>query len=277
MVDEPIMPELTGQVIARTSPSANPRLSEITAALIRHLHAFARDVSLTQAEWAVGIDFLTRAGQLCSSDRQEFILLSDVLGLSMLVDAIDHPTDVGISDSTVLGPFYAGPQRELPYGASILLRPEPGPELWMTGRVHAPDGHPIADAMVQVWQTSPNELYDVQDPLQPRGHLRATFRTDDQGRYGFRSILPVSYPIPDDGPAGQLLRALGRHPYRPAHLHFMISADGFRTLITHLFFAGDEYLDSDVVFGVKESLIVTPQPEGDGWSVRYDFGLAARS
>jgi len=192
----------------------------------------------------------------------------------MLVDAVDNVAGPGISDSTVLGPFYAGHQRELAQGDTILLREEASEPLVMSGHVTDPEGQPVAEALIEVWQTAPNQLYDVQDRNQPQGHLRASFRTDTAGTYRFRTIMPVSYPIPDDGPAGQLLAAMGRHPFRPAHIHFMISAPGYRTLVTHLFFAGDEFLESDAVFGVKPSLVVHPELKRDINTVEYDFGLA---
>ena len=268
-----VFPELTDDVIGRMK-GASPRLHEVMTLLIRHLHAFVRETALTQDEWRAGVDFLTRTGQMCSDNRQEFILLSDILGVSMLVDAIANHAEDGVSDSTVLGPFYAGPQRELDNGESILLREEDGEPLLMTGSVSDADGKPIAGAQVEVWQTATNQLYDVQDENQPHGHLRATFHTDERGRYEFRTILPVSYPIPDDGPAGQLLQALGRHPFRPAHVHFMISAPSYRQLVTHLFLAGDKYLESDAVFGVKPSLVVQPVRRDGVLTIAYDFGLA---
>ena len=268
-----VFPELTEDVIGRMT-GASPRLRAVMTLLIRHLHAFVRESGLTQDEWRSGIDFLTRTGQMCSDSRQEFILLSDILGVSMLVDAVANHAEDGVSESTVLGPFYAGPQRELDNGASILLREEDGEPLLMKGRVSDADGKPVAGAQVEVWQTATNQLYDVQDENQPHGHLRATFRTDAHGSYKFRTILPVSYPIPDDGPAGQLLRALGRHPFRPAHVHFMISAPSYRKLVTHLFLAGDKYLESDAVFGVKPSLVVQPVRRDGTLTVAYDFGLA---
>jgi catechol 1,2-dioxygenase len=269
-----IFPELTRDVIARMGEAHSARLREVMEIVIRHLHAIVREAKLTQGEWWQAIDFLTRAGKMCSDNRQELILLSDILGVSMLVDAVDNVAGPGISDSTVLGPFYAGPQRELAQGESILLREEASEPLVMSGRVTNPEGHPVADALVEVWQTAPNQLYDVQDADQPEGHLRASFRTDKSGNYRFRTIMPVSYPIPDDGPAGQLLAAMGRHPFRPAHVHFMISAPGYRTLITHLFFDGDKYLESDAVFGVKPSLVVRSESKGGANTVEYDFGLA---
>jgi protocatechuate 3,4-dioxygenase beta subunit len=268
-----VFPELTRDVIDRMSNSKSARLQEVMAIVVQHLHAIVREAQLTQGEWWQAIDFLTRAGQMCSQSRQELILLSDILGVSMLVDAVDNVAGPGISDSTVLGPFYAGHQRELAQGDSILLREEASEPLVMCGRVTDPEGKPIAGALIEVWQTAPNQLYDVQDKDQPQGHLRASFRTDTAGAYRFRTILPVSYPIPDDGPAGQLLTALGRHPFRPAHVHFMISAPGYRTLVTHLFFEGDQYLDSDAVFGVKPSLIIRAESKGGINSVEYDFGL----
>jgi catechol 1,2-dioxygenase len=244
-----IFPELTRDVIDRMKNAGNPRLREVLALVVRHVHAIVREAEITHDEWWLAIDFLTRAGKMCSENRQEFILLSDILGVSMLVDAIDHVGGSGLSESTVLGPFYAGQQRELVAGDSILLRDEDSDPLEMHGRVTDSHGRPIAEAVVEVWQTAPNQLYDVQDKDQPEGHLRGTLRADAAGAFRFRTILPVSYPIPNDGPAGQLLAAMGRHPFRPAHIHFMIGAPGYRTLVTHLFLDGDEYLASDAVFG----------------------------
>jgi len=274
IASEKIFPELTRDVIDRMKNAPGARLRDIMEIIIRHLHAIVREARITQDEWRSAIDFLTRTGQICSESRQEFILLSDILGISMLVDAVNNVAGPGISDSTVLGPFYAGRQRELSQGDSILLREEEGEPLVMSGRVTDPEGQPIAGALIEVWQTAPNQLYDVQDEHQPKGHLRASFRTDAAGAYRFRSIIPVSYPIPDDGPAGQLLGAMGRHPFRPAHIHFMISASGYRTLITHLFFEGDKFLESDAVFGVKPSLIVRPKLKQGINTVEYTFGLA---
>jgi catechol 1,2-dioxygenase len=268
-----IFPELTRDVIARMDHAESARLRDVMEIVVRHLHAIVREAAITQGEWAQAIDFLTRAGKMCSESRQELILLSDILGISMLVDAVDNVAGPGITDSTVLGPFYAGQQRELAQGDSILLREETGEPLVMSGRVTDPEGQPVADALIEVWQTAPNQLYDVQDKDQPEGHLRASFRTDAAGLYRFQTILPVSYPIPDDGPAGQLLAAMGRHPFRPAHVHFMISAPGFRILVTHLFFEGDQYLESDAVFGVKRSLVVRPELDAGTNTVKYHFGL----
>jgi hydroxyquinol 1,2-dioxygenase len=268
-----IFPELTLDVIDRMK-DANPRLREIMTLIVRHVHAIVREAKITQDEWWQAIDFLTRAGKMCSENRQEFILLSDILGISMLVDAVDNAGGPDLSESTVLGPFYNGQQRELSAGDSILLREEKGDPVEMRGQVTDSRGRPIANALVEVWQTAPNQLYDVQDENQPSGHLRASFRTDGAGTYRFQTIMPVSYPIPNDGPAGQLLAAMGRHPFRPAHIHFMISAPRFRKLVTHLFFEGDKYLESDAVFGVKRSLIVRPRLIGGLNTVEYNFRLA---
>src|SRR5713226_2860059 len=269
-----VFPELTRDVIDRMGNAKSARLQEVMEVVIRHLHAIVREAEITLDEWWQAIDFLTRAGKMCSESRQELILLSDILGIAMLVDAVDNVAGPGISDSTVLGPFYAGHQRELAQGDSILLREEASEPLMMSGRVTDPEGQPVADALIEVWQTAPNQLYDVQDTDQPQGHLRASFRSDVAGTYRFRTIMPVSYPIPDDGPAGQLLAAMGRHPFRPAHIHFMISAQGYRTLVTHLFLDGDEFLESDAVFGVKPSLVVRPRLIKGINTVEYDFGLA---
>ena len=269
-----IFPELTRDVVDRMKDAENPRLREVLALVVRHVHAIVREANITHDEWWRAIDFLTRAGKMCSESRQEFILLSDILGISMLVDAIDHVGGPGLSESTVLGPFYAGQQRELARGESILLREEEADPLEMRGQVTDSQGRPIVNALVEVWQTAPNQLYDVQDEEQPDGHLRGSFRTDGAGTFRFRTIMPVSYPIPNDGPAGQLLAAMGRHPFRPAHIHFMISAPGYRTLVTHLFLEGDEYLGSDAVFGVKPSLIIRPRLIEGVNTVEYDFGLA---
>ena len=202
-----------------------------------------------------GILFLTRTGQICDDKRQEFILLSDTLGVSMLVDAINHRTVDGATESTVFGPFYRAGAQELPMGASISQDGRGEPTV-VTGRVFSLDGIPIPHALLDVWETNENGLYEQQDPEQPDMNLRGKFRTDEEGRYRFVGIKPVSYPIPDDGPVGQMLQSLGRHPFRPAHIHLIVSAEGFAPTTTHLFVKGDKYLDSDAVFGTKDSLVV---------------------
>jgi len=223
--------------------------------LVRHLHAFVKEVELTEAEWATAIDFLTRTGQKSDATRQEFILLSDVLGVSMLVETINHRTGGASTESTVLGPFHMveSPPREL--GADVALDGKGTPCL-VSGQVTGDDGKAVPGATVDIWQANEDGFYDVQQPgIQPELNLRGLFTADDDGRFWFRSVVPKYYPIPDDGPVGQLLDATGRHPYRPAHLHFIVSAPGYRPVTTHVFVADSPYLDSDAVFGVKESLI----------------------
>ncbi len=273
-MNAPVFPELTAAVIDAMRNAPNPRLHEIMTVLVRHLHDVVRETRLTEEEWAAAIEFLTATGGICSSTRQEFILLSDTLGVSMLVDAVNHDGGKAVTPSTVFGPFYSGEQDELPAGASILKRPEQGDPTLVSGLVLDDSGAPIEGALIEVWQTAPCGLYDVQDQDQPDGHLRGSFRSAADGSYSFRTVLPVSYPIPDDGPVGRMLRALGRHPNRPAHIHFMISAPGYRRLVTHIFVAGDDYLASDAVFGVKPDLIVHPASHEDGMAIAYDFRLA---
>jgi hydroxyquinol 1,2-dioxygenase len=246
---------ITDSVLRSLGQTADPRLKTVMTSLITHLHAFIREVELTEGEWWQAIQFLTRVGQMCDDKRQEFILLSDTLGVSMLVDAINHRTGSSATESTVMGPFYREGARELPWGASISMDGKGEPAV-ITGRVLSGDGTPIAGAVLDVWEGNDNGLYEQQDPNQPDMNLRGRFRTDDEGRYKIVAIKPVSYPIPDDGPVGDMLKALGRHPYRPAHVHFIVSAEGYAPVTTHLFASGDPYLTSDAVFGTKDSLIV---------------------
>jgi len=248
--------ELTTAVIDRMQGAADPRLREIMTALVRHLHDFAREVKLNEAEWLAAIEFLTRTGQMCDDKRQEFILLSDTLGLSMLVDALNNRREGRETPSTVLGPFYVTGAPELPMDADIAANTKGGVKTLVSGRVLDAAGNPIEGAILDVWQTAPNGLYDVQDAQAPEFNLRGRFRTGSDGVYRFSTVKPVSYPVPTDGPVGQMLLALGRHPYRPAHLHFMITAPGFEKLTTHIFVRGDPYLESDAVFGVKDALVV---------------------
>ncbi len=263
-------------VNARIGDTADPRQRRVMSSLVNHLHAFIRDVELTEAEWAVAIDFLTRTGRICSGNRQEFILLSDALGVSMLVDAINHRTSVGATETTVFGPFHVkgAPEREM--GAVISLDGK-GELCLYQGRVLDLDGQPVKDALVDVWSDNADGFYDVQQPgIQPQWNNRGIFRTGADGHYAFRGIRPVSYPIPDDGPVGEMLAALDRHPWRPAHMHFQVTAPGFKPLITHIFVGGDSYLSSDAVFGVKQSLIADFLPADappERWQTRFDFIL----
>ena len=247
--------QITHNVLDSMAHTADPRLKQVMSSLVFHLHTFMREVELTQEEWELGIQFLTRTGLMCDEKRQEFILLSDITGVTMLVDAINHRLPDGATESTIFGPFYREGASELPMGASI-SKDGRGEPVVVTGRVFSTAGTPIAGALLDVWETDENGLYEQQDPEQPEMNLRGKFRTDSEGRYCFVGIKPVSYAIPDDGPVGQLLRSLGRHPFRPAHIHLLISADGFAPVTTHLFVKGDPYLDSDAVFGTKDSLVV---------------------
>lgn len=217
------------------------------------------------------IRFLTETGQMCDDVvRQEFILLSDTLGISMLVDAINHRFSTGATDTTVFGPFYIKGMPERAYGENMAFTP--GTPVIVRGQVRNTDGTPVANAVLDVWQTAENGMYSGQDTAQPHGNLRGRYRTDAEGRYAITTILPVSYPIPSDGPVGKMLNATGRHPWRPAHLHFMIDAPGHRTLVTHLFDKDDKYLESDAVFGVKPSLMVAyrERPAGDELARRFN-------
>jgi hydroxyquinol 1,2-dioxygenase len=245
----------TGAVVASFEGAPDPRLREILGSLVRHLHGFVREVEPTFEEWERAIGFLTATGQKCDDTRQEFILLSDVLGVTMLVDAINHRTATEATDSTVLGPFHmvASPRRELGDTIDLVATGEP---CVVTGRVLSLDGSPLAGALVDVWQADDHGFYDVQQPgAQPQGNGRGLFTCDDDGRFWFRTVTPSAYPIPTDGPVGRLLTATGRHPYRPAHIHFIVAADGHLPVTTHIFVAGSPYLDSDAVFAVKQRLI----------------------
>jgi protocatechuate 3,4-dioxygenase beta subunit len=246
---------LTEAVIARLSNDADPRFRRIMQSLIRHMHDFVRDVELTEEEWFEAIKFLTATGQKCDARRQEFILLSDVLGVSMLVDAINHLSSGGMTETTVLGPFYVHGAPEIENGDDMAAGWN-GEPTYVCGRVLATDGTPLAGALLDLWQSNSEGSYDVQLADTGGRQLRARLRTDAGGGFCFRTILPTSYHVPTDGPVGLVLDRMGRHPMRPAHLHFMVSAPGYETVVTHLFVKGDPYLDSDVVFGVKDSLIV---------------------
>jgi catechol 1,2-dioxygenase len=254
--------------------ATDPRLQQIITSLIKHAHAFVRDVELTEAEWFAAIQYLTRTGQMCDNSRQEFILLSDTLGISILVDAINHRMPEGATESTVFGPFHRDGAPASEHGTNIARGSEAqnGEPVVVRGRVTDPAGKPIAGALLDIWQASPDGKYDVQDPNQPEMNLRGKFLTDTNGEYWFKTVKPSAYPIPDDGPVGDLLRATGRHPMRPAHIHFMITAEGYEKLITHIFVEDDAYLDSDAVFGVKNSLIADfARNDSADEAAKYDF------
>lgn len=259
-------------VNARVSTDTSPRLKTIMASLVKHLHAFAKDVELTQEEWALAIDFLTRTGHMSNDTRQEFILLSDVLGFSMLVDAINHRRPSGATENTVLGPFHVAGAPQYPMGTNISLDGK-GESCLFQGQVRDIDGNPIEGARIDVWCDNAEGFYDVQQPgIQPQWNNRGIFVTGADGKYHFRGIRPVAYPIPDDGPVGQMLAALGRHPNRPAHMHFLVSAPGHETIVTHTFVEGDQWLSSDAVFGVKASLVASMEPGQDTlWQSTFHF------
>ena len=242
-------------VNSRMADTANPRLTEVMASLVKHLHAFAKDIHLTQEEWEVAIDFLTRTGQICSAERQEFILLSDVLGFSMLVDAINNRRPPGATENTVFGPFHVADAPIRSMGDCINLDGK-GERCLFEGKVIDLHGNPVEGACLDVWSDNADGFYDVQQPgIQPKWNNRGRFLTGGDGSYSFVGIKPVSYPIPDDGPVGQMLGHVGRHPYRPAHMHYLVTAKGFQKLVTHTFVGDDAYLESDAVFGVKQTLI----------------------
>jgi hydroxyquinol 1,2-dioxygenase len=246
--------DLTRAVIESFHNTENARLRQVLQSLTRHLHAFVRDTAPTAAEWEAAIGFLTAVGHKCDDTRQEFILLSDVLGVSMLVETING-TDAG-TESTVLGPFHVteSPRREL--GATIDLLGGENPCV-VSGQVRDTEGNPLAGAEIDVWQCTEDGFYDVQQPdRQPPGNGRGLFHTDDHGRYWFRTVVPSHYPIPTDGPVGDLLTATRRHPYRPAHIHFIVKAEAHRPVTTHAFVAGSPYVDGDAVFAVSQSLVV---------------------
>jgi hydroxyquinol 1,2-dioxygenase len=276
---------LTDAVLARLDGASSPRFKQIMSSLIRHMHDFVRDVELTEAEWFEAIKFLTATGQKCDDKRQEFILLSDTLGVSMLVDAINHRKPGGATESTVFGPFYVNGSVSLPKWANIAdgVKGEPA---FVSGQVKSVDGKPIAGAQLDLWQTDGEGFYDVQLPNLGGMQARGKITTDAGGHYGFRTVKPVSYPIPTDGPVGNMLNGMGRHPYRPAHIHAIVSAPGFEPVTTHVFVKGDPYLQSDAVFGVKNSLVTEfvkrqgNAPDGSKqstpfWEVHYDFALAS--
>jgi hydroxyquinol 1,2-dioxygenase len=278
--------DITAEVLARFADTPDPRLRQIMLGLIKHLHAFVKEVALTEAEWFQAIEILTTAGHMSDDKRQEFILFSDTLGVSMVVDLISHRKPDGATESTVFGPFHRLGAPELPAGGNIAHLDESGPPTLVSGRVLDLDGKPIAGALLDVWQAQTTGLYDSQDPNLREMHMRGKFRTDAEGRYLVRTVRPVHYPIPSDGPVGAMLRAAGRHPWRPAHIHFVVSADGYEPVTTHIFDSGDEYLDSDAVFAVKDSLICDfvrhDAPEGEAarlgidrpyYTTAFDFHL----
>jgi hydroxyquinol 1,2-dioxygenase len=275
---------ITQAVIGRLSRSDDPRFKHVMTSLITHLHDFVREVELTEAEWLAAIQYLTDVGRTCTSKRQEFILLSDTLGVSVLVITLNHPADEDSAESTVLGPFYWEDAPDLPLGSNLAegVKGEPA---FYSGRVLGVDGRALENALLDIWSGDGEGNYDMQIPGETGMKARGRIRTDAEGCYRFRSIKPTFYPVPTDGPVGRMLRKMGRHPYRPGHIHMIVSAPGHLPVTTHLFVAGSEYLDSDAVFGMKQSLVAqfNRHPPGIGphgermdtafYTVNYDFRL----
>jgi hydroxyquinol 1,2-dioxygenase len=277
---------ITDAVIQRFSSSTDPRVREVCTSLVKHLHDFVRDVRPSYDEWEQAVDFLTRTGKICDGNRQEFVLLSDTLGVSMLVDAVNNPVGGAVTQSTVLGPFYVQDPEVFPLGADIAggMR---GMPTFVSGSVSSEDGAPLAGALVDVWHSDDDGFYDVQQLDKLGGNAgRGRFIANEEGKFWFWTIKPTCYPVPTNGPVGEMLKAQGRHPWRPAHLHYMIHAPGHRRLVTHVFDRADQYLDSDAVFGVKNELVrdYPEHPPGiapDGTrrdapyaTIEYDFVMA---
>lgn len=267
---------ITETVLETFAAAPNPRFHRIMTTVVRHLHDCVRELKLTPDEWLAAIRYLTAVGEACTPNRQEFILLSDTLGVSALVNLVNtHPEDA--TTSSLLGPFFREHAPELPMGSCIAPN-DPGQPTVMSGRILDPSGKAIAGAVIDVWQASSSGLYDIQGSTPEEIDLRARFRSDTDGRYRFRTVLPLGYGVPMDGPVGSMLQAGGRQGYRPAHIHFLLSAGGHRELATALYLASDRHIDSDAVFGVSQALVVEPQRPGNDsarpWEITYDFVLA---
>jgi len=246
---------LTEAVVSRLKKTKNPRLKHIMQSAVKHLHAFARDAKLTEEEWFEGIKFLTAVGQKCDDKRQEFILLSDVLGLSMMIVALNHKTLPGATEATVLGPFFAHGAKEYGYGGDLRVGcTMKGEDVWASGRVLGTNGKPVPNAVIDVWQAKADGIYDVQEP-DAEFELRGRVKANARGDYAFASYKPKFYSIPMDGPVGDLTRNTTNKHMRPAHMHAIVSAPGYEQVITHVFVEGDPYLDGDAVFAVKDSLV----------------------
>ena len=247
---------ITDAVIEQMSTTPDPRMKEIMDSAVRHLHAFARDVNLTPAEWIKGIEFMTKVGQMCTPARQEFILFSDTMGLSALVNIMHDKTKMEeATGASLLGPFFRENTPQFESGAQIATKDKGGEEVVMFGQITNAQGAPIPNAHVTVWQTAADGRYDIQNSIEEID-CRGIFRTDDKGNYLIRTVRPLGYFIPLDGPVGQMVMAQKRHGMRPAHIHFLISAPGYRELVTALYLSGDEHLEDDVVFGASGDLVV---------------------
>lgn len=266
---------LLADVVGRLDAAPNPRLKHITEAAVRHLHAFVLEVGLQREEWMRGIEFLTATGKICDGVRQEWILLSDTLGVSSLVELVAQNAGPGTTENTILGPFYVPGSPDRANGESMLIDDDPGDRVVVRGTVTSASGEPIANVKIDAWQNATNGFYACQQPgRQHNENLRGVYRTDADGNYEIRTIRPVPYPIPDDGPAGDLLKANGRNWWRPGHLHLWFSTPGHKDLITHVFDSESDYLDNDAVFGVRSSLIRTFRSDTDGeLATRFDVIL----
>ncbi|EJP68559.1 Intradiol ring-cleavage dioxygenase, core [Beauveria bassiana ARSEF 2860] len=265
---------ITPNTVRINAQCADARLRYLMERLVTHLHDFARETRLSTDEWMAAVQFLTRTGQICSDVRQEFILLSDVLGLSLLVDAVNHPKPPSCTESSLLGPFHTHDAPVVDAGAAMSADPA-GEPLLVLCTVRGRDGRPIPDVKVDIWETDSSGHYDVQHADREEPSERCIMHSDAEGKFWFKAIAPVSYPIPSDGPVGQLLQKLGRHPWRPAHMHFMLEKPGWDHLITAVFVRGDPYEKTDAVFGVKESLIVDLEPIDEATAAQY--GVEPRS
>ncbi|KAH7183553.1 Intradiol ring-cleavage dioxygenase [Fusarium flagelliforme] len=266
---------ITENVHAINSQCVNPRLKYILERVVTHLHDLARETRLTTDEWMTAIQFLTQVGQISSDVRQEFILLSDILGLSLLVDSIDHPKPKGSTEGTVLGPFHTHEAEHVGEGSLISQDPD-GEPLLVLCTLKDIDGKPIDGASIDVWETDSKGFYDVQHADRNGPDGRAVLKSDSEGNFWFKAIVPVPYPIPHDGPVGKLLKVLGRHPYRPSHMHFMFKKDGYDPLITALYLKDDPYESTDAVFGVKDSLVVSIQKVTDEeMAKKYDVKVGS--
>ena len=272
---------ITDAAIEQMSSTPDPRFREIMAAAVRHLHAFAREVDLTPEEWLEGIKFLTATGQMCTAFRQEFILLSDTLGLSSLVNSLhDKRAMESSTKSSLLGPFYRQDSPTFELGQSIAVKAR-GPEIGIYGRITDAGGRGVPNASIEIWQPDEDGDYDLQKHDPKEMDLRGRFFTDAEGGYYLRTIRPLGYMIPMDGPVGDMIRAQKRHGFRPAHIHFLIGAPGYREVVTALYISGDDHIDSDTVFGVTDSLVAEVRPDDDASpfgslpAIRFDFTLAA--
>lgn len=278
---------LTNAVLRRLDECQDARFREVMSSLIKHLHSFVRDVKLTEDEWFTAIKFLTETGKACTDMRQEFILLSDTLGVTMAVVMQNQNLAPGALEATVQGPYYWEGAPEVSLGADIAVGVK-GEPTYYSGRLLDVSGQPIANGMLDVWSGDGDGNYDMQLPDQTEMRARARLRTDSEGRYAFWSIRPTYYPVPVDGPVGAMLGKMGRHPNRPGHMHFKVSAEGYSPVTTHLFVANSPYLDSDAVFGVRDSLVVDFVPHKPGtapdgkkmdnayYTATYDFRLTPK-